>query len=218
MTTELLTERHGATLLITLSGPATRNALAYQVFAAGIETLNMAESSPDVAAVVLAGAGGHFCSGLDLQQLNHNRHHLSEHGDMIDAFHQWIEALRCFPKPVIAAVEGVAGGSGLSLAMACDLIVAADSARFTSHTNQTALSPDGGLSQALVQALGRGRALDVLWQGQEHSGQQWHAWGLAQRLVPHGQALQAALDWADELAQLPGHVVASIKEDRKSVV
>lgn len=212
MTTELLTERHGATLLITLSGPATRNALVNQVFAAGIETLNMAESNPDVGAVVITGAGGHFCGGADLQHLAHQRPNLSAQGAQIDAFHQWMEALRSFPKPVIAAVEGLAAGSGLALALACDLLVAADSARFSAHPQQTPLTPDGGLSQTLVQALGRARALEVLWQGSSISAQQWHQWGLAQRLVSSGGAMQAALEWAQELAQLPASVVASIKE------
>lgn len=212
MTTELLTERQGATLLITLSGPATRNALSTQVFAAGIETLNMAESNPDVGAVVLTGAGGHFCSGADLQHFLKNKHNLSAQGAQIDAFNQWIEALRSFPKPVIAAVEGLAAGSGLALAMACDLVVAAETARFSAHPQQTPLTPDGGLSHTLVQTLGRARALEVMWQGTPISAQQWHQWGAAQKLVPGGTAVQAAIEWAQDLAQLPASVVSSIKE------
>lgn len=212
MTTELLTERHGATLLITLSGPATRNALSTQVFAAGIETLNMAESNPDVGSVVLTGAGGHFCSGADLQHFLKNKHNLSAQGAQIDAFNQWIEALRSFPKPVIAAVEGLAAGSGLALVMACDLVVAAETARFSAHPQQTPLTPDGGLSHTLVQALGRARALEVLWQGSPLSAQQWHQWGAAQKLVPGGTAVQAAIEWGEDLARLPASVVSSIKE------
>lgn len=212
MTTELLTERHGATLLITLSGPATRNALSTQVFAAGIETLNMAESNPEVGAVVLTGAGGHFCSGADLQHFLKNKHNLSAQGAQIDAFNQWIEALRSFPKPVIAAVEGLAAGSGLALVMACDLVVAAETARFSAHPPQTPLTPDGGLSHTLVQALGRARALEVLWQGSPLSAQLWHQWGAAQKLVPGGTAVQAAIEWGQDLARLPASVVSSIKE------
>ena len=212
MTTELLNERQGATLLITLSGPATRNALSTQVFAAGIETLNMAESNPDVGAVVLTGAGGHFCSGADLQHFLKNKHNLSAQGAQIDAFNQWIEALRSFPKPVIAAVEGLAAGSGLALVMACDLVVAAETARFSAHPQQTPLTPDGGLSHTLVQALGRARALEVLWQGSPLSAQQWHQWGAAQKLVPGGTAVQAAIEWGEDLARLPASVVSSIKE------
>ena len=164
MTTELLTERQGSTLLITLSGPATRNALSPQVYAAGIELLNVADSDPSVHAVVITGSGGHFCGGGDLQRLAHNRQHdLNIQGDNIDAFHQWIEAIRSFPKPVIAAVEGVAAGGGLSLALACDLLVTGDNARFVSAYSRVGLSPDGGASWQLARLLPKPLALSWLW-------------------------------------------------------
>src|SRR3989344_5307578 len=145
MTTELQTERHDTTLVLRLHGPATRNALSPQVYAAGVETLNMAEANPDVHAVVLTGAGGHFCGGGALQRLAHQRvHDMAAQARSLDAFHQWIEALHSFPKPVIAAVAGVAAGGGVSLALACDLIVAADNARFVMAYSQVGLSSDGG--------------------------------------------------------------------------
>lgn len=213
MTTELQTSRHGATLVLTLHGPANRNALSPQVYAAGIETLSMAEDNPDVAAVVLTGSGGHFCSGGDLARLGHNRDHdLPAQEAAIGAFHQWVEGLQSFPKPVIAAIEGRAAGGGVSLALACDLIVAAEDARFTMAYSQIGLSPDGGTSWQLARRVGRGRALAWLWDGGTHSAQDWAALGLVQRLAPSGTALSAALAWADELATLPAGAVASIKE------
>lgn len=213
MTTELQTERHGHTLVMTLSGPATRNALSPQVYAAGIETLNMAESSPDVRAVVLTGAGEHFCAGGDLQRLSHNRlHDMQGQGGHLDAFHQWIEALRCFPKPVVAAVEGVAAGGGVSLALACDLIVAAENARFVMAYSKVALSPDGGASWHLSRALGRAKALEMLWLGEQQTAQQWQALGLVQRLAPAGTALASALSWTEQMAAIAPGVLASIKE------
>lgn len=213
MTTELQTERLGTTLLMTLAGPATRNTLSPQVYAAGIETLNMAESNPDVRVVVLTGAQGHFCAGGDLQRLAHNRQHdLQATGEHLDAFHQWIEALRSFPKPVLAAVEGVAAGGGVSLALACDLIVAAESARFVMAYSKVGLSPDGGASWHLSHAIGRGRTLALLWLGEQQTAQQWHAHGLVQRLTPAGNALDETLKWADEIARIPAGVLASVKE------
>lgn len=213
MTTELLTERQGSVLVMTLSGPATRNALSPQVYAAGIETLNVADSDPSVAAVVLTGAGGHFCGGGDLQRLAHNRTHQPQRqGEHLDAFHQWIEALRSFPKPVIAAVEGVAAGAGLSLTLACDLIVAGDNARFISAYSQVGLSSDGGASWHLARQLPRGQALYWLWSGNEVSAQQLQQWGLVQQIAPAGQVLRAATALADSLAQTPAAVLASVKE------
>lgn len=213
MTTELQTERQGATLVMTLSGPATRNALSPQVYAAGIETLNMAESNPDVHAVVLTGAGNHFCAGGDLQRLAHNRQHdPAAQAANIEAFHQWIEALRSFPKPVVAAVEGVAAGGGVSLALACDLIVASESARFVMAYAKVGLSPDGGASWHLGRALGRGQALALLWLGEEQSAQQWLAQGLVHRLAPAGSVLEQALALTAQLAQVPLSVLGSVKE------
>ena len=216
MTTELLTDRQGSTLVMTLSGPARRNALSPQVYAAGIEALNMAETNPEVRAVVITGAQGHFCAGGDLQRLAHNRaNDLQAQGANIDAFHQWIEGLRSFPKPVIAAVEGVAAGGGVSLALACDLIVAAEDARFVLAYGQVGLSPDGGASWHLTRVLGRSGALAMLWAGQDRqlsSASHWHQVGLVQRLAPQGTVLQAALNWADELARIPGGALSSMKE------
>ena len=213
MTTELQTERVGTTQIMTLVGPATRNALSPQVYAAGIETLNVAESNDDVRAVILTGAGDHFCGGGDLQRLTHNRQHdLPKVAEHIDAFHQWIEALRSFPKPVIAAVEGMAAGGGLSLVLACDLVVAAENARFVSAYSQVGLSPDGGASWHLARALGRGPALQLLWQSTPVSAQQMAHWGLVHQITPAGTVLEQALVWAEQLAQAPAAVLTSIKE------
>lgn len=213
MTTQLQTERHGSTLVMTLVGPATRNALSPQVYAAGIETLNMAEGNPDVRAVVLTGSGHHFCGGGDLQRLSHNRaHDLPASDASLSALHQWVEALRTFPKPVIAAIEGVAAGGGVSLALACDLIVAAENTRFVMAYSQIALSPDGGASWHLTRALGRAQALALLWLGEHQTAQQWQAHGLVHRLVPEGEALSNALALAEQLAGVSPHVLASVKE------
>lgn len=213
MPTELLTERRGDVLVMTLSGPATRNALSPQVYAAGIESVNMAESDNSVAAIIVTGADGHFCGGGDLQRLAHNRQHdPSQQGTQIDAFHQWIEALRCSPKPVIAAVEGVAAGGGVSLALACDLVVAGDNARFVSAYSRVGLSSDGGTSWHLGRQLTRGQALQWLWLGGERSAQQLQQWGLVHQIEPAGGVLNAAQAMANQLSRVPAGVLASLKE------
>ncbi|RZL09909.1 MAG: enoyl-CoA hydratase [Rubrivivax sp.] len=213
MPTELLTERRGDVLVMTLSGPATRNALSPQVYAAGIESVNMAESDNSVAAIIVTGADGHFCGGGDLQRLAHNRQHdPNQQGTQIDAFHQWMEALRCSPKPVIAAVEGVAAGGGVSLALACDLVVAGDNARFVSAYSRVGLSSDGGASWHLGRQLTRGQALQWLWLGGERSAQQLQQWGLVHQIEPAGGVLNAAQALADQLSRVPAGVLASLKE------
>jgi enoyl-CoA hydratase/carnithine racemase len=213
MTTEILTERLDHTLLITLSGPATRNALSPQVYAAGVELMNVADADPGVRAVVLTGSGGHFCGGGDLQRLAHLRvHDSAQQARHVEAFHRWVEALRSSPKPVIAAVEGVAAGAGLSLALACDLVVASDNARFVTAYSRVGLSPDGGSSWHLARQLPRGQALAWLWAGDERNAHQLAAAGLVHEVVPAGTARHAALTLSERLAQLPQAVLASMKE------
>lgn len=213
MTTELLTHTQGKTLVMTLSGAAHRNVLSPQVYAAGVEALNMAESSPDVQAVVITGAAGHFCAGGDLQRLHHNRQHdLPAQRAAVQSFHDWIVAMRTFPKPVLAAVEGHAAGAGVSLALACDLIVASSEARFGLSHIRAGLSPDGGLTWALTHALGRQRAWAALALGETHEAGSWAAAGLVHSLCEPGQALASALALADQLAQQAPCALSSLKE------
>lgn len=145
-------------------------------------------------------------------RLAHNREHdLPAQAAAIEAFHQWVEALQTFPKPVLAAVEGRAAGGGVSLALACDLVVAAEDARFTMAYSQIGLSPDGGASWQLARRVGQGRALAWLWSGGTHTAQEWASAGLVHRLAPSGTALSAALGWAEQLGKMPPGVLTSIK-------
>ena len=114
MTAQLIGSSEGATLILTLSNPEFRNALGPEMYAAGVEALNAAESSPEVRSVIITGEGGLFSAGGNLQRLQANRQKPPEHqAQSIEGLHNWIEAIRAFPKPVIAAVEGAAAGAGM---------------------------------------------------------------------------------------------------------
>lgn len=217
MTAELRAERRDATLILTLSNPAQRNTLSPQVFDAGIEALNVGESDPTLRCVILTGADGQFCAGGDLRRLATHRHASADTGPDVQArnverFHDWIEALRTFPKPVIAAVEGSAAGGGFSLALACDLMVASDSARFSMAYTRVGLSPDAGATWHLMQALPRALVLRLLWLAEPVTARELQELGLIYRVCGEGEALTAALDLAQRLASLPTHAVSSIKE------
>ena len=213
MPAELLTERVDAALVLTLSDPATRNTLSHQVIAAGIEALNVAESDPQLRCVVLRGAGAHFCAGGNLQGLlERRRSGPPAQVQMLEHLHQFIEALRVFPKPVIAAVEGAAAGAGFSLALACDLIVAAEDARFILSYGRVGLSPDGGATWGLMQALPRARVQQLVWLGEPVSAQQLHSWGLVGWVADSGQAYAQALRVAQRLAEMAPNALASGKE------
>jgi enoyl-CoA hydratase/carnithine racemase len=164
MPSELQTERRGTTLVLTISDPASRNTLSAQVIAAGIEALGVAESNPEVRAVVLQGAAGHFCAGGNVHGLIERRAAgEAAQRRMLQDLHHWIETIASFPKPVIAAVEGAAAGAGFSLALACDLIVAASDAHFVVSHGKLGLSPDGGATARLVDAMPPALVKQLVW-------------------------------------------------------
>ena len=213
MSAELRSTGHGQTLVLTLSNPGLRNALDPAIYAAGIEALGSAERNTEVRSVVLTGEGGVFSAGGNLQRLQTQRvQDLPAQQASITALHDWIEAIRTYPKPVIAAVEGSAAGAGLALVLACDLVVAARSARFATAYARVGLSPDGGTSWHLARALPRALAAELLMCGDLVEAERLHALGLVNRLADTGQALQAALDLADTLHGRAPNALASCKE------
>lgn len=200
-------------MVLTLSNPEHRNALGPGMYAAGVEALSVAESSAEVRSVVIAGEGAMFCAGGDLQRLQANRQQAPEvQAQAIEGLHSWIEAIRTFPKPVIAAVEGAAAGAGFSLALACDLIVAAEDAVFVMAYSSVALSPDGGGSWSLTQALPRQLVSELLMAGERIGAARLHELGLVNRVARRGDALAQALALAEQLNARAPNALASIKE------
>ena len=213
MPAELLTERIGSTLVLTLSDPATRNTLSHELLAAGIEALNLAEADAEIRCLLLRGAGSHFCAGGNLQGLRERRSKgPPAQVKMLEHLNQFVETLRACPKPVIAAVEGAAAGAGFSLALACDLIVAADDARFILSYGRIGLSPDGGATWALSQALPRALLQQLVWLGEPVTAQQLLGWGIVGRVTGSGHAVDEALRLAERLAEMAPNALASGKE------
>lgn len=212
MSAELKASRRDAVLILTLSNPGARNALSPDMYAAAIESLSTAERDESIRVVILTGADGMFCAGGNLNRLLENRaKDPSVQAESIDNLHGWIDAIRDCPKPVIAAVDGAAAGAGFSLALACDLIVAGNSAKFVMAYVQVGLTPDGGGSWFLSRALPRQLATEILIDGKPILAPRLHELGIVNRVVPDGTALDAALDWADALAQRSPHAVENIK-------
>ena len=212
MSAELKASRRDGTLILTISNPGARNALHSDMYAAAIETLGTAERDDSIRAVILTGADNFFCAGGNLKRLLENRAlPKSEQAESIDNLHQWVEALRDCPKPVIAAVDGAAAGAGFSLALACDLIVAGASAKFVMAYVKVGLTPDGGGSWFLSRALPRQLATEMLIEGKPVLAPRLFDLGIVNRVVPDGTALDAALAWADDLAALSPNAVERIK-------
>ncbi len=200
-------------MVLTLSNPEHRNALGPAIYAAGVEALNAAESSADVRSVVIVGEGAIFSAGGNLQRLLANRQQPPQYqAQSIEGLHSWIEAIRAFPKPVIAAVEGAAAGAGFSLALMCDFLVAAVNSVFVMAYSNVALSPDGGASWSLSRVLPRPLATELMMCGERISAQRLHDLGVVNRLAAAGCALMEALALADTLNARAPNALASIKE------
>ncbi|EYC50974.1 enoyl-CoA hydratase [Hylemonella gracilis str. Niagara R] len=213
MSAQLKSSTHGLTMVLTVSNPGQRNALGPAIYAAGIEALNVAETNPDVRSVILIGEGTTFCAGGDLNRLQANRQQPpAVQTQSIDQLHGWIEAIRAFPKPVIAAVEGYAAGAGFALALSCDLIVAASDAVFLTSYGQVGLSPDGGTSWQLARSLPRQFASELLLAGERIGASRLHALGLVNRVCEPGHALDTALALAVQVNAQAPNVLASGKE------
>lgn len=201
------------TLILMLSNPEFKNALAPEMYTAGIEALNAAENNADIRSVVITGEGNMFCAGGNLQRLLANRREAPEvQTESIEGLHNWIEAIRTYPKPVIAAVEGAAAGAGFSLALACDFIVAASNAVFVMSYSTVALSPDGGGSWALGRALPRALASELLMCGERISATRLHELGVINRVSAVGHALTDALAMATLINARAPNALASIKD------
>lgn len=213
MSAQILSTSQGRTMVLTLSNPGQRNALGPDMYAAGIEALNAAETNPDVRSVIITGEGSTFCAGGDLNRLQANRQQEpAVQAQSIENLHNWIEAIRTFPKPVIAAVEGAAAGAGFSLALACDFILAASDAIFVMAYSNVGLSPDGGATWSLARALPRPLVNELLMAGERIGAPRLHELGLVNRLSDPGRALDAALALAENLNSRAPNVLASIKE------
>jgi enoyl-CoA hydratase/carnithine racemase len=196
----------GPVLVITLNDPETRNSLQPEVYEQGHAALSALDTKT-IGAVVLTGANGAFCSGGDLRRLKggakNGQEGASERPLQLDAFHRFIKALRACPVPVIAAVEGFAAGAGFSIAMACDLVIAAQDARFVMAYVKVGLNPDGGASAFLNRGLPHQIVSEMLFTGDPIQASRLAELGCVNRLCPPGTARDEALTLANRLAQGP---------------
>ena len=205
---EVEVARDGGVLTITLNRPDVLNALN-GVMHRGLAAALKDARAPDVRAVVVTGAGRGFCVGQDLTEFREAAGDIA--GRLRATYHPNVLAIRALEKPVIAAVNGVAAGAGLSLACACDVRVAADSATFVPAFVNIGLIPDSGGSFFVTRLLGYARAFEWLASGRRLSAAEAHAWGLVSEVV-EGESLAArAGALAGELAAMPTRAIGMTK-------
>lgn len=206
------TSRDGATLIVTNRNTKRRNALSPEYYTVLGDALWDAASDARIAAVILTGAGGFFCSGGDLNLLKDRRALPEpERRARVDQLHDLIRAIRTCPKPIIAAVEGGAAGAGMSIAFAADMIVAAEGATFTAAYVKAGVTPDGGLTHAMLNRLPRPLVAEAMLLGQPMLAEWLFALGAINRLCPPGAALTTAKTIAETIANGAPGAQAAIK-------
>ena len=208
----LLLERRDHVATITLNRPDAYNALdlelGRELFHASLEV----DEDPDVRCVVITGAGKAFCAGGDVKGFVDN---LPRIGILVKELttylHGAVSRLIRSPKPVIMAVNGVAAGGGLSFALSGDLVVAAESARFTMAYSKIAATPDGSSSYFLPRLVGLRRALELYLTNRVLSAREALEWGLITRVVPDAELRTAVETLAHELAAGPTLAIGGAK-------
>lgn len=198
----VLVTRDGPVSIVTIDRPAKRNAVD-PATAAALRSAFADFAADDSARVaILTGGGGHFCAGFDLSAVGATRYDPDGPGPMGPT-------RMLLEKPVIAAVEGHAVAGGLELALWCDLRVAAESAIFGVYCRRWGVPLIDGGTVRLPRIIGQGRALDMILTGRPVDAQEAHRIGLADRLVPDGSALPAAIALAKQIAAFPQRCMTS---------
>jgi enoyl-CoA hydratase/carnithine racemase len=151
---------------ILLNRPERKNAFTLEMIDAWVDALVSARTDPQVRVILLTGAGGAFCSGMDLGKMQADRSALDSKAVLMDRVHRVALALQDLDKPVIAAVDGVAVGAGMDMALMCDLRVCSESARFSEGYVKVGLVPGDGGCYFLPRLVGTARALELLWTGE----------------------------------------------------
>ncbi|WP_439586225.1 enoyl-CoA hydratase-related protein [Hydrogenophaga sp.] len=205
-TTTVVYEERGAVALLTLNRPEALNSFTRQMHRDLWAALDRAEANPAVRALVVTGAGRGFCAGADLAEFDFEPGpdlvKRADPGPVIDqAFNPTARRLQALRMPTIAAVNGVAAGAGASLAMTCDIAIAATGASFIQAFSKIGLIPDAGGSWFLVERLGLARAMALAMTGDKLPAAQAKEWGLVWDVSD--DCVGAAMALAERLAVMP---------------
>lgn len=205
---DLLVSCSDGVLRLTMDRPGSLNAMTDAMSDALGTELEGAVAREDVRVVLLTGSGGAFSAGADIG--GPDAHERLDHR-ALDRANRIVRAVVACDKPVVAAVPGVAAGVGCSTVLACDLVVAARSARFLLAFTRIGLMPDGGASATVAAAVGRARAMRMALLAEPLTGEEAHAAGLVSHLVDEDTLVQTAEDVVRRLAAGPPLALAATK-------
>ncbi|WP_225205416.1 enoyl-CoA hydratase [Novosphingobium huizhouense] len=209
---ELVTiEKRDAVAIVTLNRPEAMNALSRALRDALAQAMAAVAADDDVSVVILTGAGERaFCAGLDLKELS-TGNGLSAVAPTGDEPADPVHAIEHCPKPVIGAINGVAITGGFEVAIACDVLIASDKARFADTHARVGILPGWGLSQKLPRLIGIARYKEMAFTGNFIDAGRALEWGLVNRVVPAAELMDTALALAAEMATIPAKTLSAYK-------
>lgn len=199
-------------MTLTLNRPDKLNAFVAEMHGLLREAMTQAEEDTSIRALLVTGAGRGFCAGQDLSERDMNDPNLDLGGGLETNYNPFIRRLRALPKPVIAAVNGVAAGAGANFALACDLVLAARSASFIQAFSKIALVPDCGGTYFLPRLAGLQRAMGMALLAERVSAEDAERWGLIWKCVDDAKLMDEANALARALAAGPTHTYGMIKK------
>lgn len=207
----ILTTREGGVLTLTFNRPAAFNSFTQPMAAALQEQLRSADADASVRCVVLTGAGKAFCAGQDLKEITAENAPTFE--EIVGgSYNATVRLIRGLQKPVIAAVNGVAAGAGANIALACDLCVAAEGAKFIQAFSKIGLIPDSGGTWMLPRLVGLQRATALAYLGTPVTAAEAAAMGMIHRAFPSEEFVSEVMALAVQLAAMPTQGLALTKQ------
>ncbi|VVP07930.1 putative enoyl-CoA hydratase echA8 [Pseudomonas fluorescens] len=208
MNMNVLIERLGRVVLIRLNRPRARNALSHQMMSELLDCLRGLDNDPGVGCFVITGTNEYFAAGADIKEM-----YAKTFLEMIeqDYFAGW-DAFAGFKTPKMAAVAGYAYGGGCELAMMCDVLIAAESARFALPEITLGVMPGMGGTQRLTRAIGRAKAMDMILTGRSISAREAEQAGLVSRVTAADDLLEQALAVAQQIAGFPRTALLAARE------
>jgi len=214
----LLTEFSDGILRITFNRPQHLNALNIKLVQALQEIFEHIKTDARIHAVILAGSGGHFMAGGDIKYFQDKLENTPDKQQLaagfkklLDDIHHTIITIRTMPQTVIAEVSGAVAGAGFSLMLACDLVVAAETAFFTLAYRHLGVSPDGGSTYGLPRVVGQKRAAEIALLGDRFDAKTALNWGLINRVVGEDELTASARQWAEKISHGPAQALKETK-------
>lgn len=192
--------------IVTLNRADAMNALSRELRSDFVDTFEAINADKSIRAVILTGSGKAFCAGFDLAELASSDVDASEEADNAVA-----EAMASFDGPIIGAINGHAVTGGFEMALACDVLIASENARFADTHARVGILPGWGLSQKLPRLIGQPRAKEISFTGAPVFAQQAYEWGLVNHVVAHDKLLDKAEEIAQNMALCVPHILKQYK-------